>query len=99
MKTKRCTKCGEEKPISEFLSHRKNKDGLRSCCIKCRRDNRRELRKTEPDRRKRNGERVRIKSFIESVPNAECYLAKARKLLSGEVVDPHCEPGRRRGET
>jgi hypothetical protein len=27
----------------------------------------------------------------ERYPGEACYLAKARKLMRGEVVDPHCE--------
>jgi len=26
-------------------------------------------------------------------PNKACYLAKARALLNGKIVDPHCEVG------
>jgi hypothetical protein len=25
------------------------------------------------------------------IQNRKCYLAKARKLMRGEVVDPHCD--------
>lgn len=32
---KRCTKCGEEKPKSEFYKQKTHKDGLRSQCKKC----------------------------------------------------------------
>lgn len=33
--TKICTKCGIEKPLSEFSTHKKTKDGLRISCKKC----------------------------------------------------------------
>ena len=36
MKTKKCSKCGQEKPVSEFKGHAKSKDGLQSVCQKCR---------------------------------------------------------------
>lgn len=33
--TKRCTKCGEEKPKSEFSKHKQGKEGLRPQCKAC----------------------------------------------------------------
>jgi nitrate/TMAO reductase-like tetraheme cytochrome c subunit len=35
MPTKRCTCCGESKPLDEFYSHRTNRDGLQSRCKDC----------------------------------------------------------------
>ncbi|GAH40943.1 unnamed protein product, partial [marine sediment metagenome] len=36
MQTKRCTKCGEEKPLTEFHKNKYNKDGLTYSCKACR---------------------------------------------------------------
>ena len=38
METKTCSKCGETKPVDTFGMFRRNKDGLRSCCLDCARD-------------------------------------------------------------
>ena len=35
VKTKRCSKCGQIKPISEFYKKKSSKDGLYSCCKQC----------------------------------------------------------------
>ena len=36
VKTKRCSKCGQIKPISEFYKKKSSKDGLYSICKECR---------------------------------------------------------------
>ena len=35
MKTKVCTKCGKEKPLSEFHKRKESKDGYKSRCKEC----------------------------------------------------------------
>ena len=35
VKTKKCTKCGMEKPLSEFALNRRAKDGLQYYCKDC----------------------------------------------------------------
>lgn len=35
IKTKVCSKCGRELPLSEFHKKTKSKDGLQSCCKEC----------------------------------------------------------------
>lgn len=37
MEKKRCSKCGEEKPLSEFNKDRNSKDGLSTQCSACKR--------------------------------------------------------------
>ena len=39
--TKRCTKCGEEKPLTEFHKSRKSHDGLGYWCKSCKKEPRR----------------------------------------------------------
>ena len=38
IKTKVCTKCGRELPITEFHISRRNKDGLQHYCKECKRE-------------------------------------------------------------
>ena len=87
---KRCTKCGEEKPASEFYKNRRSKDGLCSRCKACRRELSRKWRKDHPGAIRMAVDRRKTRKFLEQVPNSECYLYKARRLLRDEVVDPHC---------
>jgi len=46
MRTKTCTKCGIEKPITEFSKHKGLKDGYSYWCLKCNRDRTRIYRQT-----------------------------------------------------
>ena len=50
MDGKKCTKCGEVKPLSEFNLHRKNKDGLDYKCRECAAAEQREWRKNNRDK-------------------------------------------------
>ena len=63
METKKCGKCGEVKPISEFHKNKYTKDGLRYCCKECGKEYRennteklkeylREYRKNNPEKEK-----------------------------------------------
>ena len=45
MKTKKCTKCGEEKALSEYGKHKDGKHGLRAYCKQCRSEIAKEERK------------------------------------------------------
>ncbi len=103
METKRCSKCGEEKPISEFPKSKGYKNGIRSVCRKCKyvtdkkwreshREHLREYRRRYMKAYRERKRNVPIEA-IERYPGEACYLAKARRLMRGEVVDPHCVLG------
>ena len=47
MAEKRCSKCGEVKPVSEFGKNRSAKEGLQSWCKVCHNEARKQLRQTE----------------------------------------------------
>lgn len=47
--TKRCSKCGEIKPESEFAKGRHNKDGLQCWCRSCNTENKRKHREEHPE--------------------------------------------------
>jgi len=92
METKRCTKCGEEKPITEFYLNRRsptNKTRRRQICIQCHCLNTK--RYSETHKSKINQSAKDRYYMMMDIQNRKCYLAKARKLMRGEVVDPHCD--------
>ena len=43
---RRCTKCGEEKPLEDFAKHRRGAEGHRRTCKACQRADAREYRAT-----------------------------------------------------
>jgi len=55
--TKRCTKCGEDKPISEFYKRSASKDGLQNHCKPC---------SNERIARKRVNNREYMRSYMKS---------------------------------
>lgn len=61
--TKRCTKCGEDKPITEFYKTALTKSGLyswcKSCHIKAKNEWQKFKRKNDPEFRKKESERHR----------------------------------------
>lgn len=71
LRTKVCTKCGQERPMEEFCKNRKSKDGLFCWCKQCKKEYNHETqdriraRRSEYNRSERNrireGERRRIK--------------------------------------
>lgn len=65
---KKCTKCGECKPVSEFSKDPKGKYGLHSWCKECKRDYSKEYRKNNKEREKeyRKNNKERIKEYYES---------------------------------
>lgn len=54
---KRCSKCRENKPLSEFKSRPKNRDGLEGQCKQCRHDQTMKWIENNPERAKENNRR------------------------------------------
>ena len=75
MENKICTKCGGEKPLSEFLFKNKNKGVYHSACRICYKEIRKisynKHKKTTYDRNKRNSEKCK-KWFKEYKSNLKC---------------------------
>lgn len=46
---KRCTKCGQSKPLADFGKHKQGRDGLRPSCKSCRREEGRAWREANPE--------------------------------------------------
>lgn len=77
MKTKRCNKCGEVKPITEFYKNRTRKDGLYSNCKECASKYQKEYRKKYPEMRRRyereNRKRISEKAREKRLKNPHKY--------------------------
>jgi hypothetical protein len=75
-KTKRCSKCGNEKLLSNFGKHKGMKDGLRPMCKECRKkesktyylSNKKRIAKQHKNYRKNNKDKIkeRIKRWANS---------------------------------
>lgn len=64
MQTKTCTKCGEEKALTEFSKHQTGKYGVNSRCKVCARKYDRELyRRPENRERKNAGNRIFMREY------------------------------------
>lgn len=50
MPSKKCSKCGEEKPFSEFSKDRSKKDGLQYPCKACNQEYQRKYREANPEK-------------------------------------------------
>ena len=55
---KTCTKCGETKPLSEFSKNAQHKDGHQSQCRVCASARRKELLRSNPERKERELKRI-----------------------------------------
>lgn len=68
---RRCPKCGETKPLSDFPLHRARAGGRYAYCRACHRESVREYRRTEA------GRRANVEAWYRSVARA-----KARRLAA-----------------
>ncbi len=59
LKTKRCSRCGKVKPVSEFSECKKNKDKLHSQCKECKNKYQREYYKNNPEKKKEENRKYR----------------------------------------
>lgn len=50
MKTKRCSKCKETKPVSEFCKNKSQKDGIDHCCKSCKSERARRYREANKEK-------------------------------------------------
>lgn len=78
---KRCTKCGEEKPLEMFSRHKQGKDGLRAQCKACERVYQRDRQQSHPEayaaKKSRDAERLKQRYHEDPEYRAE-QQAKAR---------------------
>lgn len=73
--TKRCSKCGKEKPVTEFHKSKKNKDGLKCACKVCRNAAKAKYRAENPEKIKE----YHAKWYTENRDKKLAYCAKYKK--------------------
>ena len=91
MKTKVCTKCGEEKPLTEFYRDRQKSDGLSSSCKICAQAKKKEYYEANQEKvkasvaayREANQEKVKAKNAAYREANKE--KVKAQKAAFHEA--------------
>ena len=97
--TKRCSKCGEEKPRSEFHRNKSLKDGLCGMCKPCNRAhvrthyraNREEILAKARDGNSRQGSpehREKISIALKGKPKSAEHVEKVRQALIGRKPSP-----------
>lgn len=69
METKKCSRCGQEKPFADFYAAKRNKDGLQSYCKEC---------------QKQLGKENRQKKTVQSIVSGDSLLAgyTSRELIA-----------------
>lgn len=87
---KKCSKCGEVKPLDEFCKDRWNKDGRKSNCRECAKAMTRKWRKANPEKtreqnrrwRAANPEKCKVivrRKYTANPKKAQAYARQARK--------------------
>lgn len=101
---KKCNKCGETKPISEYYSRRESRDGLvhscKSCCrashLEYRWDNIEKVRKGHRKSQKRPEYKAKERARVRAKPKTDEFRKKKnaqravlRALEKGLLIKPH----------
>ncbi len=92
--TKKCTICGEEKPLSQFVRNYKAKDGHLSVCKDCRNKKRGLSRTPKSNRAQRSVEHLRILRELKASvsvgmkPCANCLAVKPLDSFHGHANFP-----------
>lgn len=70
---KKCNKCGETKPLDEFGSHKRYKDGVYSICKSCARLACREYRAANLEKERARNDEYRLKNMDAACKKAKLY--------------------------
>jgi len=81
---KRCTKCKQVKPVSDFLKDARHSDGLFSRCIACLKVDKKIYYHTKPGYREHHNQKCR--DWAKDNPEKKAILAKLEKLRHPEKV-------------
>lgn len=99
--TKRCSKCGETKPVTEFDRHRRTKSGYRSWCKRCRKLH--DTSRTNYDRDRATAYRrkygITVEHYNEQLKKQSgcCYICKKKPTDRKLAVDHNHYTGKVRG--
>lgn len=89
---KRCTKCGELKPLDEFYRNRSFGDGRQPSCKACFNITKKAYRDANPEKTKRAAERWRAANIERVRLHARVRDTVGRALRRGDLVRPEaCE--------
>jgi 5-methylcytosine-specific restriction endonuclease McrA len=80
--TKRCSVCGERKPLDQFATNRQNKDGRHSYCRPCASAQRRAWRARNPERDRENQQRWRRENHDHALDHQRRYIASRREAVN-----------------
>ena len=93
---KKCSKCQQLKPVSEYVKDKKCKDGLLRQCKPCKRKYIKEWRENTPSYNKLHAQKFRTNN----PDKRAAHLAIARALWAGTVIkEPCCVCGETKSES
>jgi hypothetical protein len=81
MKTKKCSKCGEVKPVSEFHKRAASKDGYATRCKVCKKAENKAYRKTE----KGKAQRAKAQAKYNKTEKGKATSAKAKAKYESKI--------------
>lgn len=91
--TKRCSKCGEEKPLSDFHRHKTGRDGLRSECKTCESARHKRYRETNREKIRERHKRYREANLEKHRAGVARAYARRRKVERVKLYRLHWPDG------
>ena len=86
-KKKKCSKCKNEKSISYFGKDKRLKDGLNSSCVQCEYEYEKKVKKSNPEKYKKQRAKDRLKRMLRPESVAERMLSNAKQRAKRKNVN------------